>query len=143
MTRVFIPADAQAVALGADRVARSVADWAGAKDVDITIVRTGSRGLFWLEPTIEVETPEGRLAYGPVKPGDVDGLFRAGLLQGESTSCGWAARRTSPTWHVRRASPLRAAASSIRSRRTITRPMADIPGWRAPSIWTGPPSSTR
>jgi len=82
MTRIFIPADAQAVALGADRVASSVADWAGAKDVDVTIVRTGSRGLFWLEPMIEVETPEGRIAYGQVKPGDVDGLLRAGLLQG-------------------------------------------------------------
>ncbi len=82
MTRVFIPADAQAVALGADRVASSVADWAGAKDVDVTIVRTGSRGLFWLEPMIEVETPDGRIAYGPVKPGDVDGLLRASLLQG-------------------------------------------------------------
>jgi len=82
MTRVFIPADAQAVALGADRVARSMADLAGGQDVDVTIVRTGSRGLFWLEPTIEVETPKGRIAYGPVKPGDVDGLLRAGLLQG-------------------------------------------------------------
>jgi len=82
MTRVFIPADAQAVALGADRVARSMADLAGGQDVDVTIVRTGSRGLFWLEPMIEVETPEGRIAYGPVKPGDVDGLLRAGLLQG-------------------------------------------------------------
>ena len=82
MTRIFIPADAQAAALGADRVASSVADWAGANEVDVTIVRTGSRGLFWLEPMIECETPEGRIAYGPVKPGDVAGLFRAGLLQG-------------------------------------------------------------
>ena len=27
-------------------------------------------------------TPEGRIAYGPVKPGDVDGLLAAGFLQG-------------------------------------------------------------
>ncbi len=82
MTRIFIPADAQAVALGADRVAKAIDAGARAKDLDLTIVRTGSRGLFWLEPMIEVETPEGRIAYGPVRPGDVDGLFQAGVLQG-------------------------------------------------------------
>ena len=82
MTRIFIPADAQAVALGADRVAETVAQSPQATGVAPTIVRTGSRGLFWLEPMVEVETPTGRVAYGPVKPNDVDGLFAAGLLDG-------------------------------------------------------------
>ena len=82
MTRIFIPADAQAVALGADRVAAAVARSAQAKSTASTIVRTGSRGLFWLEPMIEIETPTGRVAYGPVKPDDVDGLFGAGFLEG-------------------------------------------------------------
>ena len=36
-----------------------------------TIVRTGSRGLFWLEPLIEVETAAGRIGYGPVAPDEV------------------------------------------------------------------------
>jgi len=45
-------------------------------------VRTGSRGLFWLEPMVEVEAPEGRIAYGPVTAGDVAGLLDAGLLRG-------------------------------------------------------------
>ena len=82
MTRVFIPADAQAVALGADRVAAATARAVQADGIAAAIVRTGSRGLFWLEPMVEVETPSGRVAYGPVKPADVDGLFGAGFLDG-------------------------------------------------------------
>ena len=46
------------------------------------VVRTGSRGLFWLEPMIEVETPQGRIAYGPVTAADVPGLLAAGMLDG-------------------------------------------------------------
>ncbi len=82
MTRIFIPKDAQAVALGADRVAREVERVAATTGQTIAITRTGSRGLFWLEPTIEIETAEGRIAYGPVKPGDVEALLEAGMLSG-------------------------------------------------------------
>ena len=32
----------------------------------VRIVRNGSRGLYWLEPLVEVATPAGRVAYGPV-----------------------------------------------------------------------------
>jgi formate dehydrogenase iron-sulfur subunit len=38
--------------------------------------------MFWLEPLVEVETPEGRVAYGPVGAADVPGLFEAGFLSG-------------------------------------------------------------
>ena len=48
----------------------------------LTIVRTGSRGLFWLEPLIEVETAAGRIGYGPVAPDEVARLFEAGFLTG-------------------------------------------------------------
>jgi formate dehydrogenase iron-sulfur subunit len=47
-------------------------------------VRTGSRGLFWLEPLIEVETAAGRIGYGPVAPDEVARLFEAGFLTGGS-----------------------------------------------------------
>jgi formate dehydrogenase iron-sulfur subunit len=77
MTRVFISRDAASLALGADTVAAAVAA-AG----PVELVRTGSRGMFWLEPMIEVETPAGRIAYGPVQPEDVPGLHSAGLLTG-------------------------------------------------------------
>jgi formate dehydrogenase iron-sulfur subunit len=75
VTRVFVPRDAAALALGADEVAQALTPHA-------TVVRTGSRGLFWLEPMIEVETGSGRVAYGPVSAGDVPGLLAAGLLTG-------------------------------------------------------------
>ncbi len=71
MTRLFLPQDAAALALGADRVLRALqADATGAASA-WTMVRTGSRGAVWLEPLLEVETPEGRIGYGPVQPADV------------------------------------------------------------------------
>ncbi len=68
--RGFGPRDAAALALGADAVAGLLRQ-AG----DFELVRTGSRGLFWLEPMVEVETAQGRIAYGPVGAGDVPGLL--------------------------------------------------------------------
>lgn len=81
MTRIFISQDVAAMAVGAEAVAKAIAAQAGDS---VTLVRTGSRGLFWLEPLVEVETPAGRIAYGPVTPGDVPGLFAAGFLTGAS-----------------------------------------------------------
>ena len=48
----------------------------------VQIIRIGSRGLYWLEPMIEIETPEGRIAYGPIAPEDVDSMLDADLLDG-------------------------------------------------------------
>ena len=64
MTRVYVSKDMAAVALGADAVAEALSA-AGAD-----VVRTGSRGLFRLEPLVEVETPEGRIGFGPVAAAD-------------------------------------------------------------------------
>jgi len=82
VTRVFIPADAGARAVGAEEVARAVAAEAAARGLALDIVRTGSRGLYWLEPLVEVETPAGRLGYGPLAPDEIPGLFAAGFLEG-------------------------------------------------------------
>jgi formate dehydrogenase iron-sulfur subunit len=81
--RVFVPGDAGAVAVGADEVAAEVARVAEQRSKPIEIVRNGSRGLYWLEPLVEVETPSGRVAYGPVKPSSVASLFEAGFLDGK------------------------------------------------------------
>ncbi|WP_312365151.1 NADH-quinone oxidoreductase subunit NuoF [Ensifer sp.] len=80
--KIYIPRDAAALALGADRVAKAIEDAIAARGLDVTIVRNGSRGLHWLEPLVEVETPEGRVAYGPVKARDVASLIDAGLIEG-------------------------------------------------------------
>ena len=53
-----------------------------ARKLNRALVRNGSRGLYWLEPMVEVETARGRVAYGPVSPADVAGLFDADFLDG-------------------------------------------------------------
>ena len=80
--RVFISRDSGALCVGAEEVARALFNAAESRGLDITIVRTGSRGMYWLEPTIEVECPQGRIGYGPVKPSDIDSLLDAGMLEG-------------------------------------------------------------
>jgi formate dehydrogenase iron-sulfur subunit len=82
MTRIFISQDAASLALGSSRLARAIADHAAQQGIAVEVVRTGSRGLFWLEPLVEVETAEGRIAYGPVQPPDMAGLFDANFLTG-------------------------------------------------------------
>ncbi|HTJ03494.1 MAG TPA: NADH-quinone oxidoreductase subunit NuoF [Methylovirgula sp.] len=82
MTKVYVPRDVVALALGADRIAKKIAQLAAARGADVTIVRNGSRGMFFLEPLIEVETGSGRIGYGPVSPADVTSLFDAGFLTG-------------------------------------------------------------
>ena len=82
MTRVYVPQDAAALGLGADRVLRRLQEEVATRGLALEIVRTGSRGAVWLEPLLEVETPAGRIGYGPVQPGDVAGLLDAGLLEG-------------------------------------------------------------
>ena len=74
---VYVPGDSSAVAVGADEVAAALADYVG-----VDVVRTGSRGMLWLEPLVEVETPDGRVGYPNVTPGVVAGLVDEGLLSG-------------------------------------------------------------
>ena len=81
---VYVPRDSAAIALGANEVAAAISGDAEKRGIEIDIVRNGSRGMFWLEPMVEVETAQGRVAYGPVGPADVPALFDAGFLQGGS-----------------------------------------------------------
>lgn len=82
--RVYVPRDAAALAVGADAVAGALQRECAARGLQVQIVRNGSRGLLWLETLVEVETPEGRVAYGPVTADAVPGLIDAGMLQGGS-----------------------------------------------------------
>jgi formate dehydrogenase iron-sulfur subunit len=68
MRRVFVPGDAAAVSVGADEVA------AAFEAAATPVVRTGSRGMLWLEPLVEVETDEGRVGFGNVTAEDVAAL---------------------------------------------------------------------
>ena len=78
-TRVFIPGDSSALSVGADAVATAIAAEARRREVDLTITRTGSRGLFWLEPLVEADGGDGRIGFGPIAAEDVPSLFEAGF----------------------------------------------------------------
>ncbi|MBS3955123.1 MAG: NADH-quinone oxidoreductase subunit NuoF [Methylomicrobium sp.] len=79
---VYISCDSGALALGAERIAQAVSREAHQRGIDIRLIRNGSRGLFWLEPLVEVQTDQSRIAYGPVQGHDVSGLFDSGFLNG-------------------------------------------------------------
>jgi formate dehydrogenase iron-sulfur subunit len=70
-TKIFIPRESTALSLGAQGVAQEIYHYSQSNKLELTLIRNGSRGLFWLEPMVEIETPTGRLAYGPVDTSDV------------------------------------------------------------------------
>ncbi len=98
---VYVPGDAAALALGADGVAQAIAAEAAVRGIALRLMRNGSRGMVWLEPLVEVATPQGRIAYGPVTVDAVASLFEAGFLSGaahplclgETVQIPWLARQ--------------------------------------------------
>lgn len=73
--KIYIPRDAAAKALGAERIVKAVETEIKERGIDAQIIRNGSRGMIWLEPLVEVETAEGRVGYGPVTVADVKSIF--------------------------------------------------------------------
>ena len=78
---------------------------AAKRNVAIEIVRTGSRGLYWLEPMVEVATSKGRVAFGPVKETDATSVLDAiiadgphALRQGLTEEIPWLKRQTRLTF---------------------------------------------
>ncbi len=82
-TKIYVPRDMAALSVGADAVAHAIEKEIAARHLDFTVVRNGSRGMFWLEPLVEVETSQGRVAYGPVTANSVPSLFDSGFYQGK------------------------------------------------------------
>jgi len=81
--KLFLSQDAAAKALGSEEVARAIRAAAPGAD----LVRTGSRGMVWLEPLLEVETPGGRVAFGPLTAAQVPDLFAHGVPGPEHPDC--------------------------------------------------------
>jgi len=79
---IYIPGDSGAVAVGADAVAEAISTEASRRGHDVHVVRNGSRGLYWLEPLVEISVEGRRIGYGPVAVADVPGLFDAVFLSG-------------------------------------------------------------
>ena len=84
MIKVYVPRDSSALGLGAEAVAEAIQSEAARRNLELSLVRNGSRGLYWLEPMVEVETAAGRMAFGPVTANDVVGLFDVGFHEGKS-----------------------------------------------------------
>ncbi|MGQ0442074.1 MAG: formate dehydrogenase beta subunit [Methylophilaceae bacterium] len=82
LVKVFVPRDSSALSMGAERTATAIATEAAKRGIQMELIRNGSRGLFWLEPMVEVTTAQGRIAYAPVQPKDVPSLFDADFLSG-------------------------------------------------------------
>lgn len=78
--KVYVPRDSSALSLGADRTAKAIKLEAQKRGIEIELIRNGSRGLFWLEPFVEVSTSQGRVAFAPIHVKDVAGLFDADFL---------------------------------------------------------------
>jgi formate dehydrogenase iron-sulfur subunit len=82
VVRVFVSRDAAALSVGADATAAAIISEAHRRGIEIQLVRTGTRGLLWLEPLVEVATSAGRVAYGAVAAAHVASLFDADFLTG-------------------------------------------------------------
>jgi len=84
MTRIYISLDTTSESLGASKLV----DWFSYHHPEVEIVRTGSRGMFWLEPMVEIDTDGGRVGYGPVSVAEMPHLVEQGMLTGnESLDC--------------------------------------------------------
>ena len=81
--KIYIPGDAAAQSVGSDLVAVAIAAEAAKRDLDITIVRNGTRGALWLEPLVEVEISGQRIGYTNVTSDDA-----AAVLDGSHPSIG-------------------------------------------------------
>ena len=84
MNRLYLPCDSLARAVGADAVASALLSQAEQRHWPLELQRTSSRGLYWLEPLLEVDTAEGRIGFGPISAADVPALLDA--LQGDAST---------------------------------------------------------
>jgi len=98
--KIWVPMDSAAKALGAEAVVAAIRAEADKRGIEVEIARNGSRGMVWLEPLVEVETPEGRMAFGPMTPADVSALFEDGHEKalGLTDELDWMKRQTRLTF---------------------------------------------
>jgi len=75
LMRIYVPLETTALSMGADEVVLALQAEAEKTGQDIEIIRNGSWGMSYLEPLVEVESEQGRVAYGPVMPEDVSDIF--------------------------------------------------------------------
>jgi formate dehydrogenase iron-sulfur subunit len=94
--KVWLSRDAAAKALGSEAV------FAAMQAMGTTPVRTGSRGMVWLEPLAEIEIDGRRHAFGPLTPADVPALLADPMAHpkalGPTDDLPWMRRQTRLTF---------------------------------------------
>lgn len=76
---LYLPRDAAARSVGADAVAERLQGAAARRGITLNLVRTGSRGMMWLEPLLEIQRDGVRHGFGPISTSDVESLFDQGF----------------------------------------------------------------
>ena len=141
---VYVPLDAAALSVGAEAVATVLQHELVVRGIEARVVRNGCRGMLWLEPLVEVETPQGRIGYGPVGAADVPGLLDAGMLEGGRSPAAPGPDRGSALDGLPAAADLRPRRRHrARCRWPTTRRMAASPACAGRWRWGRPPSSRR
>ena len=73
--RLYLSQDSAARALGSEEVAAAILAEAARRGIALELVRTGSRGMIWLEPLAEIDRGQGREGFGPLTVADVPALL--------------------------------------------------------------------
>ena len=94
--KFYVPMDSAAKALGAEEVVAALREAAP----EAEIVRTGSRGMIWLEPLVEVEVDGVRHGFGPAEPDDVAAIIAGSSAKalGPVEELDWMKRQTRLTF---------------------------------------------
>ncbi|MDP7312712.1 MAG: hypothetical protein QF831_04690, partial [Candidatus Thalassarchaeaceae archaeon] len=71
---LYLSSDSASVAIGSEDIAEEII---GNELDNLSLTRTGSRGLYHLEPLLEVDIDGLRHAFGPLGPGDVKDVLNA------------------------------------------------------------------
>ncbi|MBD9612502.1 formate dehydrogenase [Pseudomonas sp. PDM02] len=77
MPTLYLPCDSLARAVGADEVSTALITQAKERNLPLELQRTSSRGLYWLEPLLEVDSPQGRIGFGPLTADEVPSVLDA------------------------------------------------------------------
>jgi len=77
--RIYLSQDSVAKALGSESIAAALVAEAAKRGIALDLVRTGSRGMVWLEPMAEIDRGQGREGFGPLTPEDVPALLDGSL----------------------------------------------------------------
>ena len=75
MINIFVPQDTTSLALGSDEIASLLIESMSSRGLDVKLIRNGSRGMFWLEPLLEIEFEGDRFGFGPVTVSDVSSII--------------------------------------------------------------------